>query len=233
MRMRRKPNLAARLERCSHIHVTDPSSLSGRWLDEFGFAELRLELGCGKGRFTVESAKAEPSVLFVALEKSPNVMVAALELAAAQGLKNVRFVDAYADDLLDFFAPGEVARIYINFCDPWPGNRHAKRRLTCGRFLEIYSQLLTPGGKLQFKTDNLPLFEFSLQEFERCGFVSPEVVRDLHANGPVGIMTDYERRFVSQGLPIYQCVTGKVEVGDGGVRDAVVSGEEAGDGGAD
>ena len=209
MRMRRKPNLTTRIEKCAHLLINDPRLYQGRWLDSFGYKELRVELGCGKGRFTVETAKAEPDVLFIALEKTANVMVIALERAAAEGLKNVRFVNVLADYLADYFAPGELARIYINFCDPWPTNRHAKRRLTGRRYLEIYSNVLAPGGAIHFKTDNLPLFEFSLAEFEQTSFTVQEAVRDLHKDGPVGVMTDYELRFHEQGLPIYQCTASK------------------------
>jgi len=204
--MKRKPNLAVRIERCAHLLISEPKLFRGQWLEKFGYSELRVELGCGKGRFSVETAKAEPDVLFIALEKSDNVMVIALERAVAEGLQNLRFVCDLADYLPDFFAPGEVSRIYINFCDPWPANRHAKRRLTGPRFLELYSQVLSSSGDLQLKTDNLPLFEFSLREFERSGFLPVEIIRDLHGNGPVGVMTDYEQKFYSMGMPIYKCI---------------------------
>ena len=195
------------MERCSNLLITDPKIYHGKWLETFGYMQLRVELGCGKGRFTVEAAKAEPDTLFVALEKSDSVIIIALERVAAEGLKNVRFINALANDVTDFFAPGEVSRIYINFCDPWPSNRHAKRRLTSWRFLELYKKILQPGGQLHFKTDNLSLFEFSLLEFERCGFELSEVIRDLHAKGIACAMTDYELKFHSQGLPIYKCLT--------------------------
>jgi len=206
MRMKRKPNLAARTERCAHLLIREPALLRGQWLDRFGYGELRVELGCGKGRFSVEAAMAEPDVLFVALEKSDNVLVIALERAAAEGLRNLLFINVLADDLPDYFAPGEVSRIYINFCDPWPSNRHAKRRLTGPRFLELYCQVLGRDSLLHFKTDNLPLFEYSLREFGRNGFALLEVARDLHKSGPVGIMTDYELKFFSQGAPVFQCI---------------------------
>jgi tRNA (guanine-N7-)-methyltransferase len=136
-------------------------------------------------------------------------MIIAVERAAAEALRNVRFINAFADDLASYFAPGEVSRIYLNFCDPWPSNRHAKRRLTHRRFLESYMQVLNPGGEIHFKTDNLPLFEYSLLEFERGGFTLTEVTRDLHKNGPVGVMTDYEMKFFTQGLPINRCAARK------------------------
>jgi tRNA (guanine-N7-)-methyltransferase len=204
--MRRKHNLTARLEKCSHLLIEDPRLLRGRWLCEFHYSELHVELGCGKGRFTVEAAKARPDVLFAALEKTENVMVIALELADKEGVQNVRFASSLADGVTDFFAPGEVSRIYLNFSDPWPSHKHLKRRLTSQGYLESYRQVLRPGGEIHFKTDNLPFFEFSLREFTRAGFVLLEEIRDLHKNGPVGIMTDYELKFHGLGMPIYQCL---------------------------
>ena len=215
MRMRKKPNLDKRLERCAHLLVAEPGLFRGVWRSGSGYAALHVELGCGKGRFTAGAAIAEGGVLLVALEKSADAMVTAVERAAAEGVRNVRFVNAYADRLLDFFAPGEVSRIFINFCDPWPANRHAKRRLTGRRFLELYAQVLCPGGDVLFKTDNLALFEFSLREFEFMGFEAAEVVRDLHRGGPVGVMTDYELKFHSLGAPIYMC---RVVYGGAGPR---------------
>lgn len=219
------------MEACADLLVCEPEELRGRWLEAFGYDELHIELGCGKGRFTVESAKAaqagrssqaacvsqetptsqaKPGVFIAALEKSADAMIIALERAKADGLRNVRFVNAFADNLAKYFAPGEASRIYICFCDPWPSNRHAKRRLTARRFLELYSQVLRPGGEVHFKTDNLPLFDFSLREFESGGYAITETARDLHKNGPVGIMTDYELKFHSQGLPVYKIVSKKL-----------------------
>jgi tRNA (guanine-N7-)-methyltransferase len=140
------------------------------------------------------------------LEKLTNVIIIALERAERNKLQNTRFINGLADDLTLYFAKGEVSRIYINFCDPWPANRHAKRRLTGKRFLELYSQVLCCGGEIHFKTDDLPLFEFSLEEFEQCGFLLSEVSRDLHENGIVGEMTDYEMKFHEHGKPICRCV---------------------------
>jgi len=180
-------------------------SLRGRWLEVFGYSELRLELGCGKGRFTVESAKNEPDVLFAAFEKSANVLVIALERADSEGLKNVKFVGVFVDDLTRYFAPGELSRIYLNFPDPWPTNRYAKRRLTAKAYLEQYAEVLRPGGEIHLKTDNLPFFEFTLDSFRHSGYELLEISSDIHKNGPVGVMTDYELQFHSTGLPIYQC----------------------------
>jgi len=204
--MRRKTNLDSRLESCAHLLIAKPKQLRGIWLEESNFNELHVELGCGKGLFTVETAKKKPDVLIVAVEKIANVLVIALERAEQEKLKNVRFINGLADDLLDFFAEGEVSRFYISFCDPWPANRHKKRRLTGRAFLESYRQVLRSGGEIHFKTDDLSLFEFSLSEFEQCGFQLSGVTYNLHEIGPTGVMTDYEVKFHEQGLPIYRCV---------------------------
>lgn len=207
MRMRKKKNLIPRMERCGGRLIQNPYERPGRWRELMPQArELRLELGCGKGRFTAGTAAAEPDVLFLAVEMVPDAMVVAMERCVAAGLTNVWFISANADQLPYFFAPGEVDRIYINFCDPWPSGRHAKRRLTHGNFLKLYRQVLKPGGEIHFKTDNQPLFEFSLEELPRFGFRLSEVTRNLHENGPVGVMTDYEAKFHGLGQPINRCV---------------------------
>ena len=214
VRMRKKPNLQPRMERCASVLETAPEQHRGRWLDDIGrltgrerpFSELHIELGCGKGRFTAGMAESNPDVLFVAIEKVPDAMVVAMERCVNDGLTNVFFVDANADQLPQFFAPGEVDRIYVNFCDPWPSKRHAKRRLTHGNFLKLYRQVLKMGGQIHFKTDNQPLFEFSVEELPQFGFELSEVTRNLHENGPVGVMTDYEAKFHELGQPINRCV---------------------------
>jgi len=207
--MKRKPHLDSRIEKCAFLMVKQPAELRGRWLGESGCHELRLELGCGKGRFTVEAAKAEPDVLFAAFEKTQNVIVTAMERAAAEGLKNVVFASLYVNDLTEYFARCELSRIYLNFPDPWPSNKYARRRLTAANYLEQYSLVLRPGGEVHFKTDNLPFYEYSLGQFELSGFEIIEDIRDLHKNGPVGIFTDYEEKFHNQGFPVYRCVISK------------------------
>ena len=148
MRMRKKKNLVPRMEACGALLVADPRALRGRWRELLpGAKELRVELGCGKGRFTAETAAAEPDVLLIAVEKVPDAMVVAMERARDVGLHNVFFVDGDAACLPDFFAPGEVDRIYINFCDPWPKSNQKKRRLTHGNFLQLYRRVLPPGRR--------------------------------------------------------------------------------------
>ena len=207
MRMRKKKNLIPRMERCAAVQVADASALRGCWRELMpGARALHVELGCGKGRFTAETAQNHPDILFAAIEKVPDALVVAMERAAALGLKNIRFVVGDAGNLPDYFAPGEADRIYINFCDPWPPKRQAKRRLTHRGFLELYRQVLCPAGEIHFKTDNAPLFAFSLEEFPAAGYGLREVTDDLHAEGVQGVMTDYEAKFYQEGIPIHRCV---------------------------
>ncbi len=210
MRMRKKPNLPARMERCRDLLVEHPADLRGHWRDRKpDAAQLRLELGCGKGRFTAETAAAHPELLYVALERVPDAMITAMERCRQRNLTNVLFLNADAADLRDFFAPEEVDVIYLNFCDPWPSLRHAKRRLTHESFLILYRGILRTGGQLRFKTDNLDLFEWSLLQFPLAGYTVEQVTRDLHAEGIQGVMTDYEEKFYQQGTPICRCVAVK------------------------
>ena len=239
MRMRKKKNLVPRMERCGACLVKEPYSMPGRWRELLpGARELRVELGCGKGRFTAETAALEPDVLFIAIEMVPDAMVMAMERVTAAELHNVFFVSANADQLPLFFAPGEVDRIYINFCDPWPTKRQAKRRLTHGNFLQLYRKVLRDRGQIHFKTDNPLLFDFSLEEFPRFGFTLSEVTANLHAHGPVGVMTDYEAKFAEQGLPIHRCVatmgpwTAPVSAPEGGASEGGVPEGGAQKGGA-
>ena len=207
MRMRKKPNLIPRMERCAARQIRDPENRREHWRDLMPEArELRLELGCGKGRFTAETAAQNPDILFIAVERVPDAMVIAMERVTAMELHNVFFVDGDAARLPEYFAPGEVDLIYINFCDPWPTKRHAKRRLTFVNFLKKYREVLKEEGQIHFKTDNRDLFEWSLTQFPQAGFALSEVTRDLHANGICGVMTDYEEKFHNLGTPINRCV---------------------------
>jgi len=211
MRMRKKPNLIPRMERCAAWQVKDPEAHRGKWRElASGSGQLHLELGCGKGRFTCETAQAHPGTLFIAVERVPDAMVIAMERAKAMDLHNVFFIDADAVRLMDLFAPDEVDRIYVNFCDPWPTKRHAKRRLTYVNFLKLYRQVLAVGGEIHFKTDNRPLFDWSLTQFPQAGYEVKDVSFDLHAGGIQGVMTDYEEKFHQQGVPINRCVAVKL-----------------------
>ena len=212
MRMRKKPNLIPRMEQCAAVLESAPEERRGRWLSDFpAFSQLHLELGCGKGRFTAEMAAQHPDILFAAVEKVPDAMVVAMERVCARELGNVRFLDRDAANLLEMFAPGEVSRIYINFPDPWPKKKQFKRRLTAPSFQKLYAEVLVPGGEIWFKTDNLPLFEWSVEELRAGGWELREVTNDLHADGISGTMTDYEAKFHAQGVKINRLVAVKRE----------------------
>jgi tRNA (guanine-N7-)-methyltransferase len=211
MRIRKKPNLIPRMERCAHVQVFEPEQLKGQWKTiSGGRKELHVELGCGKGRFTANTAEANPDVFLVAIEKVPDAMVVAMERVCEMGLENVRFMDRDVVKLPEIFENGEADRVYINFCDPWPKSRDAKYRLTAPDFLRKYADILPLGGQIHFKTDNTPLFTWSLEQFEAEGWQLSEVTNDLHANGPVGIMTDYEAKFYAEGMTINRLVATKV-----------------------
>ena len=210
MRMRKRHNLEPRLEKCAGVITDIPEEMKGRWLADFpACRSLHIEIGCGKGRFTAETAKAEPEALLVALEKIADAMVLATERICREGTENVRFIIGDAKDLREMFADGEAERIYINFCDPWPKSRDAKFRLTFPGFLRLYADILKDGGEIHFKTDNTPLFDWSLEQFEAEGWELRDVTHDLHRNGPVGIMTDYEAKFYAEGLKINRLVAKK------------------------
>ena len=181
MRMRKRHNLAPRMEACSAFLIEDPAAMRGEWLAAFPEQNrLYVELGCGKGRFTVETAKAEPSALVLAIEKVPDAMVLAMERAKDAGITNVRFMDFDAANLTEIFAPEEIHRLYLNFSDPWPKSRDAKFRLTAPGFLRLYADALTMGGEIHFKTDNAPLFAWSLEQFGAEGWSLSQVTNDLH-----------------------------------------------------
>jgi len=206
MRMRKKPNLVPRMEACSEYWIQNPEEYRGKWRELMpGCSQLRVEVGCGKGEFTVKTAEAEPDILLIAVEIVKDAMVVGMERAKTMGLKNVFFISMDVAKIEEFFAPDEIDLLYINFCDPWPRKKNAKRRLTYRTFLDRYRRVLKMGGQIHFKTDNAKLFEFSLEEFEACDLELRNVTRNLHENGPVGIMTGYEEKFHNLGTPINRC----------------------------
>ena len=206
MRMRKRKNLAPRMEKCADVRVADPAQRKGAWRAlKPDAAALWVEVGCGKGKFTAETAAANPDVLLIAVEKCREAMVVAMEKAKNMGLKNVFFIDMDVEKIEDIFAPGEIDRLFINFPDPWPRKKNAKRRLTYRTFLDKYCRVVRENGEIHYKTDNAPLFEFSLEEFAACGLEVKNVTRNLHDNGVVGIMTGYEEKFHALGTPINRC----------------------------
>ena len=179
----------------------------GRWQDVFGReARLFVELVSGKGDFISEMAERNPQVNFIGIEKQQDVLIAAAQKVREKGLKNVRLLVFDIAQLEKIFAPAEITRFFVNFCDPWPKARHAKRRLTHRSFLMRYKALLVPGGSLFFKTDNRALFDFSLEEFREMGLSLHDVCYDLHREArPDNVMTEYERKFSGKGEKINRC----------------------------
>ena len=206
MRMRKMKNLEPRMERCAAYRIAEPQEKKGQWRSlKPDCTALWVEVGCGKGKFTAETAQANPDVLLIAVERCREAMVVAMEKAQAMGLRNVFFIDMDVANMEDIFAPGEIDRLFINFPDPWPRKKNAKRRLTYRTFLEKYCHVVRENGEIHFKTDNAPLFEFSLEEFAACGLEVKNLTRDLHKDGIVGIMTGYEEKFYGLGTPINRC----------------------------
>lgn len=195
------------MERCRDFLVSDPEQRKGQWRNPG--RKLQLEIGCGKGSFTCALAQAEPENDLIAIEKVPDAMILAMERASHAKLTNVCFLDFDAAKLREIFNPEELDRIFINFCDPWPKSRDAKFRLTAPTFLRIYADLLPVGGEIHFKTDNEALFDWSLEQFRQESWDIRVMTKDLHAEGIRGILTDYEKRFMEEGIPIKMLIAAK------------------------
>ena len=168
-------------------------------------APLHIEIGMGKGRFLMDMAKLHPEVNYVGIEKYSSVLLRAIQKMEEEELPNVRFIRMDAEEITNVFGRGEVERIYLNFSDPWPKDRHAKRRLPSRQFLARYDEILKKDGTIEFKTDNRLLFDFALEELEPAGWRADVVTFDLHGDEKLvqgNVMTEYEERFSSMGNPI-------------------------------
>ncbi|GEB75747.1 tRNA (guanosine(46)-N7)-methyltransferase TrmB [Sporolactobacillus inulinus] len=207
MRVRHKPWAKSKLNQHSNLVVQSPKDHSGEWYDIFHReAPLHVEIGTGKGRFLTGMAKKYPDINFVGIELHESVIVTALQRCLDEGLDNVRLINEDARGLTEFFAEDEVDALYLNFCDPWPKNRHEKRRLTYSAFLAQYEYVLKKGGLLNFKTDNQGLFEYSLESFSKYGFILQNISLDLHhAKTKDNVVTEYEEKFAEKGQRIYRC----------------------------
>lgn len=201
----------------SCIPEDEQKSWKGRWRDLFGNDHpLAIEIGMGKGQFLTALADRNPEINYLGIEKYSSVLIRAVQKREARqaedpaALSNLRFLRMDAEDIRDIFAPGEVSKIYLNFSDPWPKDRHAKRRLPSRQYLARYSEILAPGGSVEFKTDNSGLFQFALDEASASGWTLDLVTWDLHAD-PVlsegNIMTEYEEKFSERGCPIMKLVS--------------------------
>ena len=209
MRLRNIPGAQEEMERNPFV-LKAPELNKGHWDTVFeNPGPLHLEIGCGKGRFLQELALRHPEINYLGIEKFSSVLLRALEKRAETDCNNLFFLRFDAEELTEIFAGGEVGKIYLNFSDPWPKARHHKRRLTSREFLARYERILSPGGVVEFKTDNVKLFDFSLEEAEAAGWEVLQVTRDLHRD-PVmnegNIMTEYEQKFSLLGNRICKLI---------------------------
>ena len=210
MRQRKVKNLDEKLQAASAYTVDTPEEMKGRWHEAFGRSgDLYLELGCGKGQFISTHAVKNPECNFVAIEGQDCVAIRAMEKAQmldeVHGLRNLKVVCKFANDIGEMFADGELSGIYLNFSDPWPKARHNKRRLTYRGRLLSYMKALKEGGFIEIMTDNDSLFAFTLEEIEALGLERAAYSDDLHADGLAAaeVTTEYEDKFKGQGLPIH------------------------------
>lgn len=191
--------------------VHEPEKYKGCWYEEIFSNDrpVHIEIGMGKGRFITELASKNPDINFVGIEKYSSVLLRAIQKMEAAKLPNLVFIRMDAEYITDVFSEDEIDKIYLNFSDPWPKDRHAKRRLMSRNFLEKYTHIMKKDGILEFKTDNRVLFDFAMEEAPAAGWEILEYTYDLHNNEEMmigNIMTEYEERFSSEGNPICKYV---------------------------
>ena len=186
--------------------INEPVSMKGKWKACFGNDHpVRIEIGMGKGKFLMQLAEENPDINYIGIEKYSTVLLRAIQKMEQKQLPNLIFIRMDAEEINEVFDKGEVDRIYLNFSDPWPKDRHAKRRLESRQFLARYDEILKPDGLIEFKTDNRPLFDFAVLEVSESCFEIKEMTYDLHADEEMvkgNIMTEYEEKFSSMGNPI-------------------------------
>ena len=212
MRLRNVPRAEGTIQNHPAV-IKRPEAQKGCWRQVFGNSKpIHIDIGMGKGRYLLTMASLHPDVNFVGIERYTSVLLRAVEKFDTEEfkmLKNIRFVCMDARDVAEVFAHGEVARIYLNFSDPWPKARHEKRRLTSHEFLERYEQILVPGGTLEFKTDNTELFNFSLEQVKSSSWTLEHYTYDLHHHEIMNegnVMTEYEEKFSARGNPINKLI---------------------------
>ena len=201
----------------SRFVIQEPKKRKNRWKELFGNANpIQIEIGMGKGRFIMDMARLHPEINYIGIEKYSSVLIRGIQKMEKEELPNLYFIRMDAEEITDIFGEGEVNKIYLNFSDPWPKERHAKRRLPSREFLNRYRIILSEEGNLEFKTDNQELFAFALGELEPAGWNPDRVTYDLHHDAEMmegNIMTEYEERFSSKGNPIYKYI---ISAGRGG-----------------
>ena len=212
MRLRHIPGAEQMIEENPHV-VHGAKEKKGTWQQIFGNDHpIRIEVGMGKGQFILEQASRNPDVNFVGIEKYSTVLLKAIRKREQMELSNIYFLCEDARELAEIFGPGEVERIYLNFSDPWPKARHAKRRLTSTEFFARYDKILAEDGTVEFKTDNTELFNFSLEQIREYGWTVLSYTYDLHHHEEMNkgnIMTEYEEKFSAKGNPINKLIAGR------------------------
>ncbi len=208
MRLRHIPGSEQQIEESPFV-ISGPEEFRGQWNMFFGNNNpLHIEVGMGKGRFITELAAAHPEINYIGIERYTSVLLKAVEKRSLLFLPNLYFLCVDARTLPDIFAEGEVDRIYLNFSDPWPKDRHAKRRLTSPQFMALYDRILAPEGQVEFKTDNMGLFDYSLESIPEAGWTITASTKDLHHSDMAegNIMTEYEAKFSAMGNPICKLI---------------------------
>lgn len=209
MRLRNVPG-ARDVMAANEYVFTEPEGMAGTWSQVFGNSNpVHIEIGMGKGRFITTLTSMNPDINYVGIEKYSSVLLRAVEKQDELNLPNLRFIRMDAENITSVFGKEEVDRIYLNFSDPWPKDRHAKRRLTSRQFFARYNEILKSTGRVEFKTDNRPLFDFSVEEVNEAGWKLSVCTYDLHNDEKLmegNVMTEYEERFSSQGNPICKLV---------------------------
>ena len=228
MRLRNIPRAGGVIDNHDYV-AKNPKEQKDKWLEEFGNTNpIHIEIGMGKGQFILKKARQNPNVNYIGIERYSSVLLRALERLdrelksdsqvendndiISNNLKNLRLIRLDATEMTEVFGDSEIAKVYLNFSDPWPKKRNAKRRLTSKEFLERYERVLVKGGEVEFKTDNADLFEFSVGQLKGMKWNIIEVTRDLHNDNGMkenNIMTEYEEKFSSLGNPIYKLIANK------------------------
>ena len=209
MRLRNIPGARETIAESQWI-VQDPASCRGKWRERFGNDHpVHLEIGTGKGKFINQLAIENPDINYVGIEKYSSVLIRALDKLDESQAQNLLFIRGDAELICEYFGEEEVDRIYLNFSDPWPKDRHAKRRLPSKEFLRRFSVILSKEGTIEFKTDNRALFDFAVDEVEQGGFKISQITYNLHNDAVMNegnIMTEYEERFSKKGNPIFKYI---------------------------
>jgi len=206
MRLRNIRGAKEKVDSSEYV-ILEPELYKGKWNTLFENSNpINLEIGMGRGNFIMRLAALNPDINYIGIEKYTSVILRAVEKREEIELKNLYFINYNAESINEIFGKGEIEKIYLNFSDPWPKDRHAKRRLTSKEFLSRYDKCLRKDGHVIVKTDNRALFDFTLEQAKEVGWITDEITYDLHKSSYIqgNIMTEYEEKFVAEGKPIHR-----------------------------